>query len=476
MLGKEFLFMNENNTNYNPNYNQDNNQRNKKPKHKFSFEAKLIIGLAAALLVGMLGGALSKMTNMASELKGGSNSEFEKQLAKDTYVNDKPLENTAVLTDVSLDNDVTKVIEENMPSIVSITCEVESQVTNFFGQTYNQIQQGAGSGIIIGEDETYYYISTNNHVIAGAKSITVTFCDDKDVKASVKGADSTGDLAVVTVKKKAVEDSTKKAIKIAKLGNSKDVKVGDSVVAIGNALGLGQSSTVGVVSALDREVSISNVKRKLIQTDAAINGGNSGGALLNMNGEVIGINSAKLVEDKVEGMCFAIPITNAQTILKELMNGEEVPKGKEGYLGLSGVSVSEQESETYHIPLGVYVREVPEGGASYKAGVQAGDVVTKLNGVGVATIQALQERANSYRAGTQVTLTVERYKDGTYEELELKLTLMSSDDFGKLKYSSNTTNGQDNSQDKTAPNDNSNGYSDEDKQKIYDYFKDYFGN
>ena len=468
--------MDENNTNYNPDFNQNNNQRNKKPKHKFSFEAKMIIGLSVALLVGMLGGAVFKMSDMASELKIGGKSEFEKQLAKDTYVNDKPLEKTEVLTNVSLDNDVTKVIEENMPSIVSITCEVESQVTNLFGQTYSQIQQGAGSGIIIGEDETYYYISTNNHVIAGAKSITVTFCDDKDVKAAVKGADSTGDLAVVTVKKKAVEDSTKKAIKIAKLGKSEDVTVGDSVVAIGNALGLGQSSTVGVVSALEREISISNVKRKLIQTDAAINGGNSGGALLNMSGEVIGINSAKLVEDTVEGMCFAIPITNAQTILKELISGEDVPKGKEGYLGLSGISVSEQESETYHIPLGVYVREVPEGGASYKAGVQPGDVVTKLNGVGVATIQSLQERANSYRAGTQVTLTVERYKEGSYEELELKLTLMSSSDFGKLKYSSNTDNGQDNSQGQITPNDNSDGYSDEDRQKFYDYFKDYFGN
>ncbi len=431
--------MDENNTNYNSNFNQNNYPRNNKPKHKFSFQMKMIIGLSVALLVGMIGGAGWKMSNMASELGKSSNSEFEKQLAKDTYVNKKPLEKTTVLEDVNLENDVTRVIEENMPSIVSITCQIESKVMDAFGQTYNRVQQGAGSGIVIGEDDTYYYVSTNNHVITGAKAIIVTFCDDKDVKATVKGTDSTGDLAVIAVKKEDVKASTKKAIKLAKIGQSKDVKVGDSVVAIGNALGLGQSSTVGVVSALDRQVDINNVKMTLIQTDAAINGGNSGGALLNMNGEVVGINSAKFVEDAVEGMGFAIPITNAQTILNELMNSEEVPEGKEGYLGLSGITITSEESDTYHIPLGVYVREVPKGGASYKAGIQVGDVVTKLNGVGVTSIQALQERANSYKEGTEIVLTIERYKDGTYEELELKVKLMSINDFGKLQYSSNTT-------------------------------------
>lgn len=447
-----------------------------------SFRAKMVLGLAGALLVGMAAGASYKFSDLSQGFPS-QRSEFEKQLAKDTYVNEKPLENTAVLTDVELENDVTKVIEENMPSIVSITCQVESTVTSMFGQTYSQMQQGAGSGIIIGEDDMYYYISTNNHVIAGAKTITVTFCDDKDVNAAVKGTDSTGDLAVITVRKRQMEDSTKKAIRIAKLGDSESAKVGDTVVAIGNALGLGQSSTVGVISALDREVSVSNVKRTLIQTDAAINAGNSGGALLNLDGEVVGINSVKLVQDSIEGMCFAIPISNAQTILNELMNNEEVPKGKEGYLGLSGISVSEEESETYHIPLGVYVREVPKGGAAQKAGVQAGDVITKLNGVGTASIESLQERANSYKAGTEVSLTVERYQNGTYKEMELKLTLMSSADFGKLDYSSNTDKGnagtnkeEENSQKGRQPEgDSSKKYSDEDMRKFYEYFKDYFG-
>lgn len=472
--------MDENNTNFNPDYNQNYNPRNKKPKHKLSFQAKMIMGLSAALAVGMFAGGAWKLTDMTNGLAGQGNGSLEQQLAKDTYVNKTPLESTKVLTDVSLDNSVTSVIEENMPSIVSITCQIESMVTDYFGQIHNQIEEGAGSGIIIGEDDTNYYISTNNHVIANAKTITVTFCDDKDVKGTVKGADSTGDLAVVVVKKKAVEDSTKKAIKIAKLGDSNNAKVGDTVVAIGNALGLGQSSTVGVISALNREFSVNNVKRTLIQTDAAINAGNSGGALLNLNGEVIGINAMKKEMEAVEGMGYAIPISNAQTIIKELMNGEEVPEGKEGYLGLSGITVSEEESETYHIPLGVYVKEIPKGGAASKAGVQVGDVVTKLNNVGVSTIQSLQLRANSYKAGTEVTLTIERYKDGTYEEMNLKMTLMSSADFGKLEYSENTTGGKTDSQQQDTPQQdtpqqNENGYSDEDMQKFYEYFQDYFG-
>lgn len=464
----------------NMNYNQNNNPRGDKPKHRLSFQTKLILGLSGALAVGVMGGAIWQFSDLASELSGGTNKQLEEQLAKDTYVNEEPLEDTPVLTNVSLENSVTKVIEDNMPSIVSITCQIESQGMNFFGQTYSQVEEGAGSGIIIGEDDTYYYISTNHHVIAGAKTINVTFSDDQDVEGTVKGWDSTGDLAVVTVKKKDIKEATLKEIKVAKLGDSQSVRVGDTVVAIGNALGLGQSCTVGVVSALDREVTIDNVSMSLIQTDAAINAGNSGGALLNLKGEVVGINSAKLVEDTVEGMCFAIPITNAQTILNELMNVEEVPKGKEGYLGMSGISVSQEESQMYNIPVGVYVREVPEGGAAAKAGVLPGDVITKLNGVGVATIESLQERATSYKAGTQVVLTIERYSDGTYEELELKCKLMSSSDFGDLKYSEDTVTNQDDSSVQETPEDGtqdgSQEFSDEDYQKWYEYFQDYFGN
>lgn len=463
------------------NYNQNNNPRGDKPKHKFSLKTKLILSLSGALAVGIMGGAIRQFSDMASEFSSGTDKQLEEQLAKDTYVNEEPLEDTTVLTNINLENSVTKVIEDNMPSIVSITCQIESQGMNVFGQTFSQVEEGAGSGIIIGEDDTYYYISTNNHVVAGAKSINVTFSDDQDVAGTVKGTDSTGDLAVVTVKKKDIKEATLNKIKVAKLGDSQSISVGDTAVAIGNALGLGQSCTVGVVSALDREVTINNVSMTLIQTDAAINAGNSGGALLNLKGEVVGINSAKLIEDTVEGMCFAIPITNAQTILSELMNVEEVPEGKEGYLGMSGISVSQEESQMYNIPVGVYVREVPEGGAAAKAGIQVGDVVTKLNGVGVATIESLQERATSYKAGSEVTLTVQRYsEDGTYEELELKCKLMSSSDFGDLKYSEDTVTDQNDSSAGKSPEDGtqdgSQEFSDEEYQKWNEYFQDYFGN
>lgn len=466
--------MDENNSNYN-NYHNDNFDRNNRPDNQTSFRTKVIVGISAAMVIGMVGGGVWKMTSLTNSGAGMPKTEFEKQLANDMYVNKDPLKETQVLTSVELDNDVTAVIEESMPSIVSITSEVEMNGSSVFGQPYNKVQQGAGSGFLLGEDKTSYYIATNNHVVADAKTITVTFNDDKDVKGTVKGQDTTGDLAVVVVKKKDVEESTKKVIKVAKLGDSNSVKVGDTVVAIGNALGLGQSCTVGVISALDRDVRISNTKMKLVQTDAAINGGNSGGALLSLDGEVVGINSAKFVEKAVEGMGFAIPISRAQEILKELMNSQDVPEGKQGYLGLSGITITEEDSETYKIPEGVYVREVPKGGAAYKAGVQVGDVITKMNGVGVASIQALQLRANSYTAGTKVTLTVERYKNGEYKEVQLKLTLMSSEDFGKLEYSQNTQNSQNEEPEEQQPEDGYQGNQDEDMQRFYDYFRKYFG-
>lgn len=455
------------------NYNFQQNGNG--PKHRLSFTSKVMLGVAGAFLVGALGGAVLHFADFANEMPGIKDTALEEQLKKDTYVNDNPLENTKVLEDVQLENSSTKVVEENMAAIVSITSEVETQVSDIFGRTYKQVQQGAGSGIIIAEDEKYYYISTNNHVVHGANALAITFCDDKDVEATVKGTDITGDLAVITVKKSNVKEDTKKAIKVAKLGDSNNVNVGDTVIAIGNALGLGQSCTVGVVSAKNRELSISNVKMNLIQTDAAINAGNSGGALLNTEGEVIGINSAKLVDKDVEGMCYAIPISNAKVILKELMNSEEVAEGKEGYLGLSGISVSEEDSKMFNYPLGVYVREVPKGGAAQKAGVQVGDVITKLNGVGVATIDALQARAKSYKAGTEITLTVERYIDGAYVEKELKATLMSKKDFGKLEYSKDTITDQE-QQVTPAPDQREEqpDVNDEDYQKWYDYFSEYF--
>lgn len=478
--------MQENNWNNSPYSQNQPGDNHKKPKKKMKFCTKVIAAVSGALVIGVLGGIVWQFSSITGELMNGGRSSLEEQLKKDTYKNEEPLTETKVLSKTSLDNSVTKVVEDNIASIVAITSKITS-TTSFFGQEYSQEAQGAGSGIIMDEDDKYYYVATNNHVVTGASSITVTFNDGKDAKGTVKGTDTTGDLAVVTVKKSDLKDSTKKAIKTAALGESSDCTVGEQVIAIGNALGLGQSATVGYISALDRDVDIENVSMKLIQTDAAINGGNSGGALLNTKGEVIGINSSKLVDTTVEGVCFAIPISNAKTILKELMSAQEVKDGEEGYIGIAGTAITSEDSSTYNMPVGVYVSEIPKGSAAESAGIQVGDIITKMNGVGVSTVESLVNRANSYKAGTKVKLTVERYNNGTYEDKELTLVLMSKAKFNKLEYSSKTVKGSGNGQ---SGNDSgssdggsingggngSNGDSSGDVQDFYDYFKKYFEN
>lgn len=436
-------------------WNEKDNKVRKKPK--WSRGSKIVFILLCALAVGGVAGFVWNLSGFATEINIGSNYDLAKRLEKDTYVNKEPLEETKVLSNVDLENDVTKVVEDNMPCTVSITCQVESQEVDFFGQYQKKIEEGAGSGFIMGEDSTNYYISTNNHVVAGARKITVTFSDGKDAEASLKGTDSTGDLAVVAVKKKALSDDTKKAVKVAKLGDSNQIKVGETVVAIGNALGLGQSCTVGVVSAVNREVTVDNVTMKLLQTDTAINFGNSGGALLNLQGEVVGINSVKFVDKTIEGMCFSIPISHAQSILDELMSAESFPEGSEGYLGLSGLTITQEESKALNFPVGVYVKEVPKGGAADKAGLLKGDIITKMNNVSVATIESLQERATSYKAGTKITLTIQRYENGAYQEKVLNLKLMSKNDFGGLKYSEGTVTDNGNSGEGQVPEEGENG-------------------
>jgi len=488
--------MNQDNRNFSYNNQPSGSGNNKKdPKGKMKFQTKLALTISGALAIGMIGGFVYQFSNMAGNMVSdySSNQALEEKIKRDTYVNKDPLKNTNVLTNVSNEDSVTKVVEENMPAVVSITSQITKTV-NYFGRTYEQQGVGSGSGIIIEENDKEYYIATNNHVIDGANKIEVTFCDEKTVTAKVKGKDPSGDLAVIVIQKKDMKESTMKAIKVAKIGDSNSTKVGDKVVAIGNALGLGQSATVGVVSALNREVDIEDQKMTLIQTDAAINGGNSGGALLNMNGELIGINSAKLVDTDVEGMGYAIPISNAQAILSELMVSEEVKEGEEGYLGLSGTDISSQESTLYNIPLGALVKEVVKGGAADKAGVQVSDVITKVNGISITTMTSLKQRVASYKAGTEITLTVQRYNNGKYEEQELKLVLMSKKDFDKLEFSEGTEK-KDNSKsddsqevpDEQSPNEETpdeqdpeqqnpfggNGYDEDD---MYNFFKDFFGN
>lgn len=337
--------------------------------------------------------------------------------------------------------DVSEIVSNVMPSIVAIT--ETSMVSSYFGRTYPS--QGAGSGFIVKEDENELLIVTNNHVVQGADSITVTFNDDTTAKATVKGTDSVADLAVISIKISDLKDETKQHIKVASLGHSDDVKVGQMAIAIGNALGYGQSVTVGYISAKDREVEVSDNnsssnKMVLLQTDAAINPGNSGGALLDINGNVIGINSVKYADTSVEGIGYAIPMTDAIPIINELMNREVLKDDEKGYLGIKGRTVTESISQAYGFPIGVLVSEVSEDGAAAKAGIKQGDVITKINGAKVTTIEQVQNKVSNTKVGTEITVTISRSQDGEYKEQEMKVILEGSKTLDNLDDDENTNN------------------------------------
>lgn len=322
---------------------------------------------------------------------------------------------------------ITNVTEATLPSIVQINCKATQTTSDFFGQQYNQEVEGSGSGIIVSKTDKELLIATNNHVVEGATKINVTFADGSKAAAEVKGTDSTADLAVVTVDLTKLKASTLKAISVAKLGNSDNVKVGQMAIAIGNALGYGQSVTVGYISAKNREVDVSDgytsKKMILLQTDAAINPGNSGGALLNIDGEVIGINTVKYASEEVEGMGYAIPISKATPIIKELMSRQILSASEQGYLGIAGYDVTEEASKYYNIPMGVYIAEVPQGGAADKAGIKAEDIITKVNDLDITSISQLKSYVNSLKVGTKVKITYMRNSDGKYEKSTVTATL-----------------------------------------------------
>ncbi len=330
--------------------------------------------------------------------------------------------NTNVSTIIS---DVADVSEKVMPSVVSITNMSVQQVQDWFFGTYEQEQQSSGSGIIIGQNDNELLIVTNNHVVENSKTLTVTFIDDASVEAQIKGTDSDIDLAIISVPLKDIKQETKDKIKTATLGDSDTLRVGEPTIAIGNALGYGQSVTNGIVSALDRE--IDGFDTKLIQTNAAINPGNSGGALLNANGDVIGINTVKVSADAVEGMGYAIPISDVSDILDQLMNRQtrtKVAEARRGYLGIEGTTVDSDMSEVYNVPEGVFIRTILEGGAAEKAGLNKGTVITKLDGTSVDSIEELKEELEYYAIGEKVTLTVLIPQvDGEYLEKEVQVTL-----------------------------------------------------
>lgn len=347
-----------------------------------------------------------------------------------TTTNGGTIDPTAVSTAVTV-TDVSDIVDNVMPAIVAITSLSQIEYYNMFGQSQSFEGESAGSGIIVAEDDTNLYIVTNNHVVEGATSLTISFVDDQTATATVKGTDSNTDLAVVSVAKDVMPAETLANIKIATLGDSDNLRVGESAVAIGNALGYGQSVTTGVVSALNREVTTtdsstgSSITNELIQTDAAINPGNSGGALLNMNGEVVGINSVKYSDTSVEGMGYAIPISTAEPIINELITREAVSEAKSAYLGISGVDVTSDLSRAYNMPEGIFVAQVAQGSAADKAGIKKGDIIISFDGKSVKSMDALKELLQYYEAGETVDIVVTYAERDRYVEETISVTLGS---------------------------------------------------
>ncbi len=321
---------------------------------------------------------------------------------------------------------ISEIVEKTMPAIVSINSTV-TQTTDWFGRAYSQEVEGSGSGFIVGKNEKELLIATNNHVVEGTDKIKVTFIDGSQADAIIKGTDAKADLAVVCVDISTMEKSTLDVIEIAKLGNSDEVKVGQMSIAIGNALGYGQSVTVGYISAKDREVEVSDgyTKNKMIllQTDAAINPGNSGGALLNAKGEVIAINTVKYASNEVEGMGYAIPISRAIPIINELMSREILKEEEQGFLGIVGNAVTEDVASYYNMPIGVFVNEVSKGGSAEKAGILPGDIITRADEIEITSITQLRDYVNSKRIGTEVTITYMRKSSSAYKEGKVTVVL-----------------------------------------------------
>ena len=325
-------------------------------------------------------------------------------------------------------SDIATIAKNAMPSIVSITNMSVQEVQSFFGGTQQQESTSVGSGIIIGQTDSELLILTNNHVVEGNEKLTVSFVDNESVEANVKGTDSTKDLAVVAVKISDVKDSTMDEIAVATMGDSSKLEVGEQVIAIGNALGYGQSVTSGIVSATERTLD-GYEGGTLIQTDAAINPGNSGGALLNSNGEVIGINTAKVATDSVEGMGYAIPISDASDTIQNLMNQEtktKVSEAEQGYLGIQGVDVSDESAKMYNMPTGVYISDVVQNGGAQQAGLTKGSVITGLEGTTISDMNSLKEQLQYYRVGDKVKVTVQvPGNNGEYTEKTVEVTLGS---------------------------------------------------
>ena len=432
------------------------------------FGKKAATAVALAVIFGLVAGAVFQGVNIAAD-KYRDNNSSSTQIGKTETVTgteestDGSSTESSVKSIVAESGTVAGVAQATMSSIVAITSVSVQEIPSFFGYGTRQYQSaGSGSGIIVGENDSELLIATNNHVVSGATTLTVCFAggdvvgaeeetqamasgdsitDSSDssvdvnnaVSAKIKGTDEENDLAVIAVEKSDIPEETMNEIKIAQMGSSDDLVVGEQVVAIGNALGYGQSVTSGWVSALNRTISTEDGDTSgLIQTDAAINPGNSGGALLNMKGEVIGINAAKYADSQVEGMGYAIPISKAEPILEELMNRETRDKiedtSKVGYMGIKAADLTTEAIQMYNMPAGAFVMAVVSGGAADNAGIQKSDIITKLDGQKVSSKAEINEQLQYYTAGEEIEIGVARLEDGEYEESTITVTLGSRPD------------------------------------------------
>lgn len=415
-----------------------NNQSPKKKKGKGK-KVGIVVGsvVAAGLVVTLgvatvsrIGNEISDRINALTASSDATDTETDVNTEKkDTAVQVPQVTTASEETEVVV-TDVTSVVKANMPAMVSISMTSQETVSGWGGQQYTYEGQGSGSGILVGQNDSELLIVTNNHVVDGATTLTVTFVDGESVSAQIKGTDSSMDLAVVAVNISDVKSTTLEQIAYATLGDSESLQLGEPVVAIGNALGYGQSVTSGIISAVNVNLGDDEMSSSFIQTDAAINAGNSGGALLNSKGQLIGINSAKISSSgsgtSVDNMGYAIPISQAKPIIDELMNKEtrtKVEEADRGYLGIRGNSVTQEFNQGYGMPYGVYVAEVIEGKAAEQAGVQMGDIIVKVDGDSIESMTDLSGKLEYYKKGETITITVARISNGEYKEQELTLTL-----------------------------------------------------
>lgn len=405
----------------NPNGNGNSHHASK--KHSYAKTTALVT--AAALLFGVVsGGTMYGVNRAANTLLPYQSSQVNETIGQTTQI---PAANTSTTSSNGVViEDVSAIVDATLPSVVSITNTQVYQSNTWFGQSQTYEVPSSGSGIIVGQNDSELLIVTNNHVVSDSEGLTVTFADESTADAAIKGTDSEADLAVIAVPLDKVSADTKGKIKAATLGDSDSLKMGQGVIAIGNALGLGQSVTVGHVSALNREIKVDDATKTVIQTDAAINPGNSGGALLNSKGEVIGINEAKYADTSVEGVGYAIPISKAKDIIDDLMTRTTkiaVSEFEQGYLGIQLQNIDESMAKMYGMPQGVYVYKIMEDSAAAGSDLHEKDIITKLDGEKISNYADLAKLLTYYKSGDTVTLTVQSLVNGSYQEREVQLTL-----------------------------------------------------